>query len=83
MREEIETILTRWTDINEILLRTGEMTAQERRTVLAVTNAMAREVREALVEHENELNRWRSALGNADAERDRLRKIVKEKDNDR
>lgn len=48
MREKIETILNRWTDINEILLRTGEMTAQERRTVLAVTNAMAREIRREL-----------------------------------
>ncbi len=48
MREEIETILKRWTDINEILLRAGEMTAQERRTVLAVTNAMAREIRREL-----------------------------------
>ena len=82
MREKIETILDRWTDINEILLRTGEMTAQEKRTVLAVTNAMAREVRRALAEHENELNALRGALGNADAERDRLRKIVEEKDDD-
>lgn len=48
MREKIETILNRWTDINEILLRAGEMTAQERRTVLAVTNAMAREIRKEL-----------------------------------
>lgn len=48
MREKIETILDRWTDINEILLRAGEMTAQERRTVLAVTNAMAREIRREL-----------------------------------
>jgi len=48
MREAIETILDRWTDINEILLRTGEMTAQERRSVLAVTNAMAREIRKEL-----------------------------------
>lgn len=45
MREEIETILNRWTNINEILLRTGEMTAQERRTILAVTNGMAGEKR--------------------------------------
>jgi len=57
MREEIETILDRWTDINEILLRTGEMTAQERRTVLAVTNAMAREIRRALeISHLNEID---------------------------
>ena len=48
MREAIEMILDRWTDINEILLRTGEMTAQERRSVLAVTNAMAREIRKEL-----------------------------------
>lgn len=48
MNEAIETILNRWTDINEILLRAGEMTAQERRTVLAVTNAMAREIRKEL-----------------------------------
>jgi len=48
MREAIETILDRWTDINEILLCAGEMTAQERRTVLAVTNAMAREIRKEL-----------------------------------
>lgn len=48
MREEIEAILDRWTNIQEILLRVGEMTAQERRTVLAVTNAMAREIRKEL-----------------------------------
>ena len=48
MNEAIETILNRWTDINEILLRTGEMTAGRRRTILAVTNAMAREIRREL-----------------------------------
>ncbi|KKL92896.1 hypothetical protein LCGC14_1880080 [marine sediment metagenome] len=50
MCEKIETILNRWTNINEILLRTGEMTAQERRTVLAVTNAMAREIRRVMTD---------------------------------
>lgn len=44
----IEEILDRWTNINEILLRTGELSAQEKRTVLAVTNAMAREIRKEL-----------------------------------
>ena len=48
MNEAIEIILDRWNKINEILLRAGEMTAQERRTVLAVTNAMAPEIREEL-----------------------------------
>ncbi len=46
--ENIEKILDRWTNINEVLLRAGEMTAQEKRTVLAVTNAMAREIRKEL-----------------------------------
>lgn len=80
MREKIEAILNRWTDINEILLRVGEMTAQERRTVLAVTNGMAREVRGALTEHENLIERLQGALGGADAELVRLRKIVEKKD---
>lgn len=48
MREKIEIILNRWTNIDEILLRAGEMSAQEKRTVLAVTNAMAREIRREL-----------------------------------
>lgn len=48
MNEAIETILNRWTNLQEILLRCGEMTAQEKRTVLAVTNAMAREIRKEL-----------------------------------
>jgi len=58
MREEIETILKRWTDINEILLRVGEMTAQEKRTVLAVTGGMAREIRRALetIKHPDEIH---------------------------
>ncbi len=46
--KNIEAILDRWTNISEILLRAGEMSAQERRTVLAVTNAMAREIRKEL-----------------------------------
>ena len=48
MSKAIEKILDRYTNISEILLRAGEMTAQERRTVLAVTNAMAREIRREL-----------------------------------
>lgn len=48
MMKNIEEILERWTNLQEILLRAGEMTAQERRTVLAVTEAMAREIREEL-----------------------------------
>lgn len=46
--KNIEVILDRWTDINEIQLRAGEMSAQERRTVLAVTEAMAREIKKEL-----------------------------------
>ncbi len=48
MTANIEAILDRWTNLQEILLRVGEMSAQERRTVLAVTNAMAREIRKEL-----------------------------------
>lgn len=48
MIKKIEKILDRWTNINEILLHAGEMTAQERRTVLAVTTAMATEIRREL-----------------------------------
>lgn len=48
MKDRIEAILVRWTNISEILLRAGEMTADEKRTVLAVTNAMAREIRNEL-----------------------------------
>ena len=47
-RLKISEILARWTNINHILLHAGEMTAAERRTVLAVTNTMARQIRAVL-----------------------------------
>ena len=52
-KDNIEGILDRYTNLQEILLRAGEMTAQEKRTVLAVTNAMAREIRKELEDDYN------------------------------
>ncbi len=48
MYKEIEVILERWTNAEEIRLRAGEITPDEMRTVLAVTRAMAREIRKEL-----------------------------------
>ena len=46
--KEMEIILDRWTNAEEIRLRAGEIDSETMRTVLAVTNAMAREIREEL-----------------------------------
>lgn len=73
---KIETILERWTNAEEIRLRAGEIDPETMRTVLAVVNGMAREVRQASQEFEDKLM---GLLGAADAELYRLRKEVKER----
>ncbi len=79
--DDIESVLKRWTDAEEIRLRAGEIDRETMRTVLAVTNGMAREVRRAYEANENNLL---GLLGGADALRDtirrRLRELVKEID---
>lgn len=77
--DNIETILARWTNAEEIRLRAGEIDPDTMRDVLAVTNGMAREIQRALKENENLIKRLYGALGGADAELSRLRKLVKEK----
>ena len=46
--DNIEKVLERWTNAEEIRLRAGEIDSDTMRDVLAVTNAMAREVRKSL-----------------------------------
>jgi len=48
IKEQIEKVLDKWTNLDEILLRAGEMTADEQLTTLAVANAIAREIRTIL-----------------------------------
>lgn len=48
MQEDIEAVLKCWTDGEEIRLRAGEIDRETMRTVLAVTRAMAWNVREVL-----------------------------------
>ena len=52
-KDNIEGILDRWTDLQHILLMAGEMMPHECQTVLAVTNAMAREIRKELEDDYN------------------------------
>jgi len=76
--ENLETILTRWTDAEEIRLRAGEIDPDTMRTVLAVANGMAGEVRLAFKETEDQLGRALGALGGADAELNRLKRVLDE-----
>ncbi len=46
--KEMEMILDRWTNVEEIRLHAGEIDSETMRTVLAVTNAMARQIRAVL-----------------------------------
>ena len=48
MSKAVEAILNRWTDAEEIRLRAGEIDPGTMQTVLAVTRAMARQIREEL-----------------------------------
>jgi len=45
---EIDKVIERWTNEQEVLLHAGEMEAQELRTAMAVLNAFAREIKMAL-----------------------------------
>ena len=45
--DNIETVLERWTNAEEIRLRAGEIDPNTMRDILAVTRAMAREIRKA------------------------------------
>ena len=46
--KHLDKIINRWTNSQEILLRAGEMTRSELRTVMAVVNGFARELKEEL-----------------------------------
>ncbi len=48
MNDDIEKILKRWTNAEEIRLRAGEIDPDTMRDILAVTNGMAREIREII-----------------------------------
>lgn len=76
MTDTIDDVLNRWTNAEEIRLRAGEIDRETMRTVLAVMNGMAREVRQASKEYENKML---GLLGAADAELYRLRKELKER----
>lgn len=47
-KTEIDQVIERWTNEQEVLLRAGEMEAQELRTAMAVLKAFAREIKMAL-----------------------------------
>lgn len=48
MNKAIEAILNQWTDAEEVRLHAGEIDVETMRTVLAITRAMASEIREVL-----------------------------------
>jgi len=50
MTDTINNALNRWTNAEEIRLRAGEIEPKEMRTILAVTRAMAREIRAIMEE---------------------------------
>jgi len=50
MTDTIEEILDRWTRPDSVRLHAGEIGFDEMLTVLAITRAMARQIREALID---------------------------------
>ncbi len=48
MTNDIRKVIEKWTNSQEVLLRMGEMTPQEKRSVMAALNGMAREIENIL-----------------------------------
>ena len=48
MSDKLREVIERWTNTQEVLLRTGEMSADEKRTAMAVLNGFARDLEKVL-----------------------------------